>query len=82
MRRTEVLSSLLSALLLPAANGNHEKDKEITHWVSLPMKQRKSLAKEIRHTTLADPGPPSGLHLDMNDINELLAGTQRYVTYA
>ena len=37
---------------------NHDKDKEITYWVYFPMKQRKSLTKEIRHTNLADPGPP------------------------
>lgn len=47
--RTEVPSSLLSA------NCNHDKDKEITHWVYFQMKQRKSQIKEIRHT---------GLHLD------------------
>lgn len=55
----------LSALqLASAANGNHDEDKEITHWVYFQMKQRKSQTKEIRYMNLVDPALPPGLHLD------------------
>ena len=53
-------STQLSALrLASAANGNHDKDKEITHWVYFPMKQRKSDTRISQSQV-----PPPGLHLD------------------
>ena len=65
MRRTpKNRSTQLSALCLASAgNGNHDKNKEITHWVYFQMNQRKSLTRKIWHKNLADPAPP-GLHLD------------------
>lgn len=50
-------SILLSTLCFASAtNNNHDKNKEITHWVYFLIKQRKSLIKEIQHTNLADSG--------------------------
>ena len=75
-------STQLSALhLASAANGNHDKDKEITHSACFPMYVTKEISNKGNPTHASrTPRPPPGLHLD-NDLGYAASPNRFLVPY-